>query len=174
MSEDTEIEVPVLEMGFDKFLEMIKKVNLIDCVTYFSMPDHLKKYADNEKLPVGDLILELLEYHKEENEWRLTKNPVVEAVSDETSIKFLDKTILDASRVIIVSKMNSVFIIPGEKSISEGNCLPNQIIKFSNLISSQLFLLKFSDIKDETQDGKYDLKAEYCLIDKASIKNHED
>lgn len=167
------IEVPILELDFDKLLEMTKKINLVDCITFFSMPNHVKTYSDREKMAVGDLILELIDYQKEENEWRLTKNPVVEFTADENGIKFLDKNITDASRVIIVSKMNSVFIIPGENSIKTGNCQPNQIIKLSNLISSQLFLLKFNDVKEEGSDD-YDLKVEFALIDRTSVKEkHE-
>ena len=61
--------------------------------------------------------------------------------------------------------MNSIFIIPGENSIKNGNCLPNQIIKLSNLISSQLFLLRLNDVKDE-ETGKFNLQADFAMIER--------
>lgn len=167
------IEVPVLELDFDKFLELSKKINIVDCITLFSMPNHVKSYSNPEKTPVGDLILELIEYQKEENEWRISKHPVQNYSVENNSARFLDKVITDAARVIIVSKMNSVFIIPGEDSIKNGNCQPNQIIKLSNLISSQLFLLQFKDVKEEGSEN-YDLQVEFALIDRTNIKEKHD
>lgn len=172
-SETDTIEVPILELDFDKFLEMTKKINIVDCITFFSMPNHVKTYSDREKLTAGDLILELIEYQKEENEWRLTKNPVADFAVDANGVKFLDKNITDAARVIVVSKMNSIFIIPGENSIKSGNCQPNQIIKLSNLISSQLFLLKLNDVKEEASND-YELKVEFALIDRTAVKENHD
>jgi len=167
------VEVPVLELTFDKFLELSKKINIIDCITLFSMPNHVKTYSDPEKTPIGDLILELIEYQKEENEWRISKHPVQDYTIENNTAKFLDKSITDAARVIIVSKMNSVFIIPGENSIKNGNCQPNQIIKLSNMISSQLFLLQFKDVKEEDSE-KYNLQIEFALIDRTNIKEKHD
>lgn len=167
------IEVPVLELDFEKFLELSKKINIIDCITLFSMPNHVKSYSNQETTPVGDLILELIEYQKEENEWRISKHPVQNYSVENNTAKFLDKTITDAARIIIVSKMNSVFIIPGEDSIKNGNCQPNQIIKLSNLISSQLFLLQFKDIKEEGSEN-YDLQVEFALIDRTNVKEKHD
>jgi hypothetical protein len=80
-----------------------------------------------------------------------------------------DKTVYDSDRVIVISTINSIYIVPGERSIKEGNCKPNEIIKLTNLLSSQIFLLKFADIPNET-DGGYDLKVEFKLVEKALAK----
>jgi hypothetical protein len=166
MSEtDNAVEVPVLEIEFNRLLELCKKINLIDSITTFSMPNHVKSYSDRTKVGVGDLVNELLDYQKEENKWRIKESKVVNCICTNKSITFADKCILDADRIIILSRLNSIFIIPGEKSIIEGNCVPNEIIKLSNLISSQLFLLQFSDEKDETS-GSYELRADFILVTK--------
>ena len=168
MSETDEmIEVPVLELEFENFIEICKKINLVDSITVFSMPNHVKAYSNREEKPVSDLVMELLDYQKEENAWRLKVHKVQELSAIDNAIKFLDKTIFDSSRIIIISKMNSAFIIPGEQSIANGNCQPNEIIKLSNLISSQLFLLQFKDVKDSESD-KYDLKIEFNLINRST------
>lgn len=171
--QDDTMEVPVLELDFNKFLEISQKINLVDSITLFSMPNHLKSYSDRNIVSVGDLIMELIEYQKEENKWRLEEFKVEQFSIENNSIKVINRTISDAYRIIIVSKMNSVFIIPGEESIKKGNCQANQIIKLSNLISSQLFLLVFNDVKSE-ETGNYDLKAEFALIDRTKIKENND
>lgn len=164
------VDVPVLEVEFDKFIEISEKINLVDSLSLISMANHVKDYSNREKYPIVDLVNELLECQKEENNWRISNHTVVEYQNNENKIQFLDKTICDAGRIIIISKMNTVFIVPGEKSIKEGNCQPNQIIKLTNLISSQLFLMKFRDIKQEDGDG-FDLRVEYALISKKSEAN---
>lgn len=170
MSDNEEsIEVPVLELEFDKFLEICKNINIVDCITVFSMPNHVKSYADREKCTIGDLVMELIDYQKEENEWRLEKHKVEELTIIDNSLRFLDKILFDSPRIVIISKMNSAFIIPGEQSIKEGKCLPNQIIKFSNMISSQLFLLQFKDVKREDESG-YDLKVDFNLINRTRVQ----
>lgn len=171
-AEDT-IEVPVLELEFENLIEICKKINLVDSVTVFSMPNHVKTYSKRDEKPVSDLVMELLDYQKEENEWRLKSYKVQELAVVDNSIKVLDKTIIDAARIVVISKMNSVFIIPGEESLKNGNCLPNEIIKLSNLISSQLFLLQFKDVKEEGSNN-YDLRVEFNLINRTQIQeNHE-
>lgn len=167
---DTEesIEVPVLELEFEKLIEICKKINIVDSVTLFSMPNHSKTYENREKYPIDKLVNELLEYQNEENKWRLKEIKVADFVCEDNAIKVVDKTIYDSPRVIIISKLNSVYIIPGERSISEGGCVPNEIIKLSNLISSQLFLLRFHDIPNEENTG-YDLKIDYSVIDRTKI-----
>jgi hypothetical protein len=170
MSEtDNTIEVPVLELEFDKFLEICKKVNIVDSITFFSMPNHVKTYSDRGSYSIEKLINELLEYQNEENKWRLKEHKVADFEHQGDSFKIAEHTIFDASRIIIISKLNSAYIIPGERSISEGKCAPNEIIKLSNLISSQLFLLRFHDVMNEEKTG-YDLKVDYNVIDRTNIK----
>ena len=170
--EDT-IEVPVLELEFENLIEICKKINLVDSITVFSMPNHVKTYSNREEKPVSDLVMELIDYQKEENEWRLKSYKVQELAVADNTIKVLDKTIFDAARIVVISKMNSVFIIPGKESLKNGNCLPNEIIKLSNLISSQLFLLQFKDVKEEGSNN-YDLRVEFNLINRTQIQeNHE-
>lgn len=163
------IEIPILELEFEKFLEICEKVNLVDSILEFSMPNHLNFYSDREKAPIANLIEELLEYQKPENAWRVTEHKVIEFAIKDGAINYLDKIIYDANRIIIVAKLNSAYIIPGEKSIKEGKCQPNQIIKLSNMISTQLFLLQFKDVKEENSD-KFDLRVEYGLINRSKEK----
>lgn len=175
MSEtEQEMEVPVLEIEFENFLKLCERINLVDSGAFASMPNHVKVYGDREKTHIKDLVTELISYQDEDNKWRLREFKLQPVETTDNCVKIEDKTIYDASRIIIISQMNSIFIIPGEKSIAEGNCSPNEIIRLTNLISSQLFLLRFSDVKAE-DNGGYDLKCDYYLIDRTKVKeNNED
>lgn len=175
MSEtEQEMEVPVLEIEFENFLKLCERINLVDSGAFASMPNHVKVYGDREKTHIKDLITELISYQDEDNKWRLREFKLQPIETTDNYVKIEDKTIYDASRIIIISQMNSIFIIPGEKSIAEGKCSPNEIIRFTNLISSQLFLLRFADVMADDNSG-YDLKVDYVLIDRTNIKeNNED
>ena len=164
------IEVPILEVTFDNFLKISEKINIVDSITTFSMPNHVKDYANSEKCLISDLMNLLVEYQRPENEWRRKESKVIDLVNDGKMIQIGEKTIFDADRIIIIAKMNSAYIIPGEKSIKEGKFLPNEIIKLTNLISSQLFLLNFID--EPTENGEsYNLKIEYSIISKKVNEN---
>lgn len=173
MSENQEtVAVPVLEIEFNKLLQICEKINIIDCCTFISMPEHVKTYIDREKVHISKLVGTLLEYEEPDNSWRLDKKTILESKTNSDSIVLGDRTIYDSDRVIIISKINSVYIIPGERSIKEGACKPNEIIKLSNLLSSQVFLLQFSDIPND-KEGGYDLKVEFTTIQrkKAEIES---
>lgn len=170
MSETQEtVPVPVLEIEFNKLLQICEKINIADCCTFISMPDHVKAYSNRENIHISKLVGMLLEYEEPDNAWRLDKQTVVEMKTSPDSIVLSDRVIYDSDRVIVISKINSVYIIPGERSIKEGNCKPNEIIKLSNLLSSQIFLLRFSDIPNDN-DGGYDLKVEFNMVQKPVIK----
>lgn len=171
MSENQEtVAVPVLEIEFAKLLQICEKINIADSCTFISMPNHVKAYSNRETMHISELVNMLLEFEEPDNAWRLDKQTVVEMKNSPNSIILSDKVICDSDRVIVISKLNSVYIIPGERSIKEGNCKPNEIIKLTNLLSSQIFLLKFSDIPNEN-DGGYDLKVEFNMVQKPSIKS---
>lgn len=171
-NEDT-IEVPILELEFENLVEICKKINLVDSVTVFSMPNHVKTYSNHDEKPVSDLVMELIDYQKPENEWRLKTSKVQDLGVNDNSIKVIDKVISDAGRIVVISKMNSVFIIPGEESIKSGNCQPNEIIKLSNMISSRLFLLQFNDVKEEGSDN-YNLRVEFNIISGTSAEENNE
>lgn len=169
MAADT-VEVPILEVNFENFLKICEKINIVDSITSYSMPNHVKEYATSEKYPLADLMNMIIDYQRPENEWRRKEYKVVDMINNGEFIQIGEKTIYDAERIIIISKMNSAFIIPGEKTISSGKFMPNEIIKMTNLISSQLFLLNFRD--DPSEDGNsYNLKVEYSIINKKSDDN---
>ena len=171
MSENQEIvAVPVLEIEFAKLLQICEKINIADSCTFISMPNHVKAYSNRETMHISELVKMLLEFEEADNAWRLDRQTVVEMKTSSNSIILSDKVICDSDRVIVISKLNSVYIIPGERSIKEGNCKPNEIIKLTNLLSSQIFLLKFSDIPNEN-DGGYDLKVEFNMVQKPSAKS---
>ena len=171
MSENQEtVAVPVLEIEFAKLLQICEKINIADSCTFISMPNHVKAYSNRETMHISELVKMLLEFEEPDNAWRLDRQTVVEMKSPSNSIILSDKVICDSDRVIVISKLNSVYIIPGERSIKEGNCKPNEIIKLTNLLSSQIFLLKFSDIPNEN-DGGYDLKVEFNMVQKPSAKS---
>lgn len=172
MSDEQETtEVPVLEVDFTKFLQICEKINIADSCKFFSMPDHAKKYSDRTTMPVGELMTMLLDFENEENNWRVNQKTIVDLIAQGDKLIIGDKTLFDSNRIIIISRLNSVYIVPGERSIKEGGFMPNEIVKLSNLISSQLFLLRFSDVPDE-KNGGFDLKVEYSLIDRTRIQSN--
>lgn len=172
MSDKQEVtEVPVLEVEFAKFLQICEKINIVDSCKFFSMPDHSKKYSDRATMPISELMTMLLDFEKEENSWRAVQKTVQDLNAVDGKIIIGDKILFDSNRVIIISRLNSAYIVPGERSIKEGGFMPNEIVKLSNLISSQLFLLRFSDVPDE-KNGGFDLKVEYSLIDRTRIQSN--
>ena len=172
MSDEQEVtEVPVLEIDFAKFLQICEKINIVDSCKFFSMPDHAKKYSDRTIMPISELMTMLLDFEKEENSWRAVQKTVQDLNAVDGKIIIGDKILFDSNRVIIISRLNSAYIVPGERSIKEGGFMPNEIVKLSNLISSQLFLLRFSDVPDE-KNGGFDLKVEYSLIDRTRIQSN--
>ena len=83
-------------------------------------------------------------------------------------IKFLDKQLFGAERVIILPKNNSVYIIPDEESIKNGGFKANEILQFSNLISVKMFLMKF--VEEPNEDGtNFDVKIEYELVERKKM-----
>lgn len=172
MSDEQEtITIPVLELEYSKLLELCQRINIIDTLTYISMPNHVDAYASKDKTSIAALVDELVGYEsKEENKWRIERKPAVDIKVSKDSFAFGERVIYDAKRIIVISQMNSVYIIPGERSIKEGRCKPNEIIKFTNLVSSQYFLLKFDDVPKENNDG-YDLKVSFMIVE--SNKNNE-
>lgn len=171
MSENQEtVAVPVLEIEFAKLLQICEKINIADCCTFISMPDHVKAYSNRENIHISKLVGMLLEYEEPDNAWRLDKKTVLDLKTTSDSIFLDDRAIYDSDRVIVISRLNSVYVIPGERSIKEGNCKPNEIIKLTNLLSSQIFLLRFSDVPNE-KDGGYDLKVEFNMVQKPSAKS---
>jgi hypothetical protein len=172
MSNEQEVtEVPVLEVEFAKFLQICEKINIVDSCKFFSMPDHSKKYSERATMPVSELMTMLLDFETEENSWRVNQKTVVDLATQGDKIIIGDKTLFDSNRIIIISRLNSAYIVPGERSIKEGGFMPNEIVKLSNFFSSQLFLLRFSDVPDE-KSGGFDLKVEYSLIDRTRIQSN--
>jgi hypothetical protein len=158
-----------LEIEFAKLLQICEKINIADSCTFISMPNHVKAYSNRETMHISELVNMLLEFEEPDNAWRLDKKTVLELKSTENSISFDGRTIYDSDRVIVISKINSVYIIPGETSIKEGSCKPNEIIKLSNLLSSQIFLLRFNDVPNE-KNGGFDLKVEFSMVQRQSSK----
>ncbi|MBR4891099.1 MAG: hypothetical protein IKU15_07425 [Clostridia bacterium] len=170
MSENQEtVAVPVLEIEFDKLLQILSKINIADSCTFISMPEHVKTYSNRDNMHISKLVGMLLEFEEPDNAWRLDKKTVLEIKPAPDCVLLNDRIVYDSDRVIVVSTINSVYIIPGEQSIKSGRCKPNEIIKLTNLLSSQIFLLKFTDVPNEQETG-YDLKVEYKLVEKPMIK----
>lgn len=165
--EQNTVQVPVLELEYDKLVEILKNVTDIDAVTTISMPNHVKEYATKDKITIGNLVNELVSYEQGgEHEWRLRREwNVGGGTMVDGNIAIAGKTLYDAYRVIVIAKMNAVYIIPGEKSIKEKEFQPNEIIKLTNLLSRQLFLLSFEDVMADDRPGGYDLKISLKRVD---------
>ena len=162
---DETVAVPVMETDFNELIKIIKLVNIADSVHLISLPKHVS-YYNSEKISLETGVKEILGYYNDETEfWRIKEKKIEPLGLENDGVKIFDKTIFDANKIIIISKLNSVFIFPGERSIKEGNCLPNEVIRLINLVATKSFLMQFSDEEDE-ETKKNKLHVEFIPIGK--------
>lgn len=169
-NEDEIIPVPVMETDFNELFKIIKLVNVVDSINLVSLPNHVSYYC-NENTSLETTIKEILSYYNSENDfWRIKESKIQPVGIEDDTIRFADKVLYDASKVIIISKLNSIFIFPGERSIKDGGCSANEVIRLINLIATKSFLMQFNDIEDEnTKENK--LHVNFIPIEE-NIKNN--
>ena len=154
-NEDEIIPVPVMETDFNELFKIIKLVNVVDSINLVSLPNHVSYYC-KEGSSLESTVREILSYYNNENDfWRIKESKVQPVSIENDTIRVADKVLFDAVKVVIISKLNSIFIFPGERSIKEGKCSANEVIRLINLIATKSFLMQFTDIEDEkTKENK--------------------
>lgn len=159
---ENENEAIMHVIAFDAFLKLTRKASIIDLCNVYQLPDLAEKYiADDD----GGFIQMLADYHSNDDEkWRIKKEKLLNIVLTEDSFKFGSKILFDAKIIYVVPKYNSIFVIPGERSIKEGSCSPVEAYQFTNLISTSPFLIRMMNI--EAPDGKTGLSLNYEIIEK--------
>lgn len=154
-NEDEIIPVPVMETDFNELFKIIKLVNVVDSINLVSLPNHVSYYC-KEDSSLESTVREILSYYNNENDfWRIKESKVQPVGIENDTIRVADRILFDAVKVVIISKLNSIFIFPGERSIKEGKCSANEVIRLINLIATKSFLMQFTDIEDEkTKENK--------------------
>lgn len=154
-NEDEIIPVPVMETDFNELFKIIKLVNVVDSINLVSLPNHVSYYC-KEGSSLESTVREILSYYNNENDfWRIKESKVQPVGIENDTIRVADRVLFDAVKVVIISKLNSIFIFPGERSIKEGKCSANEVIRLINLIATKSFLMQFTDIEDEkTKENK--------------------
>lgn len=170
MSEENTVEVPILVIDFETLKNICSKVDIVDSYSVITMPNLSADYADSEKHSLGNLITTLMEYESDENnQWRIEKNVVQQIQITENGINIGPILIQDVEKIIVVSKINSLYIIPGKNTIVSKAIKPNEILRLSNFISTRMFLMQFNDVKSKQKENGYDLNISFSLIDKENI-----
>ena len=158
------IEVSALQITFENLKKICAKATYADECSLVAMPFQTSIYADTTQYTTGSVLNLIIEYENEDNPWRITKKVVQQIKSDENSIIIGDIKIVDAEKIIVVSKLNSIFILPGSETIKNKFVNPNEIIHLTNLISTAAFLIKFEDVADK-ESNDINLKINYLKIE---------
>lgn len=160
--EEKDNEAIMHVISFDSFLKLTSKASIIDLLNVYQLPDLADKFIDKDD---SEFIQTLASYHDDENEkWRIKKEKLLQIEKTEDSFKFGARTLFDSKVVYVVPKFNSIFLIPGERSIKEGSCTPVEVYQFTNFISTNPFLIRIQNI--ESPDGKVGLSLNYEIIEK--------
>ena len=168
-----EMSIAVLETDFSELLKITKLVNFADSVDAISLPKHISHYSNNENIGLEQIIRELLEFYQNEDEkWRINSQRAVPIVTEDDSIKIPGKILHDAGRIVIISKLNSIFIFPGERSIKEGSAAPNEVIRLINMVATKSFLMQLTDVANEN-DTSLSLKVNFIPIDNINNENND-
>lgn len=167
-----EVAIPVMETDFEELAKIINLVNVADSINIISLPRHVSTYTNEEKNSLEEVIKEILSYYNDQNEhWRIKELKIQPVGLDNDTVRIADKVIYDTNKVIVISKLNSVFIFPGERSIKEGNCSPNEVIRLINLIATKSFLMQFNDVEDE-ETKQHKLHVNFALIGENPPQNN--
>lgn len=160
--EENENEAIMHIIAFDSFLKLVNKASMIDLCNTYQLPDLAEKFIKKED--DSGFIQMLANYHNsEDDKWRVKKQKLLKIELAEDSFKFGEKKLFDAKIIYVVPKFNSIFVVPGERSIKEGSCSPVEAYQFTNLISTAPFLVRIVNI--EAPDGKAGLSLNYEIIE---------
>ena len=152
--EEKENEAMMHVIAFDSFMKLVNRASIIDLCNVYQLPDLAEKFINKDD--DSNFIQMLANYHgSEDDKWRVKKQKLLKIKITEDSFTFGEKKLFDAKIIYVVPKFNSIFVVPGERSIKEGSCSPVEAYQFTNLISTAPFLVRIVNI--ESPDGKVGL-----------------
>lgn len=151
MSSEEVQKIVIQIIDYDGLCGFLSKANYADAVTTYQMPNKASSYVDD----AASLVELLVEYHKsEDDKWRVKKEQTVELTTkDNVCVIGKTRTLFDVSKVFAIATLNSFFVVPGPKSISQGGFNPSEVIQLSNLIAVKpLMLMLDNKLVDEEKD----------------------
>lgn len=156
-------KVYLQSISFETLLKIVKGTDKIGSLYMFSMPNHIKTYiSDVEKTTQSIFSI----FENEDERWRVKSASNVDIKSNDESIVFgPNNTILDADLCICMPIVNSIFIIPGPKSIEAGWDV-TKIVQFTNLVSLTPMLLRLTDVEDEENPPNHKISVSYEVLEK--------
>lgn len=150
----------IQSVSFDTFLKIVKDVNLIGTAYFYSMPNHIKTYAKDVE-GTTQSIFSIFE--NEDERWRVKSIKQLHTNVTENSIQFGDFTILDSDLCLCMPMINSIVLLPGQKSIENGWDV-TKIVLLSSMISMTPMLLRLTDIEDEENPPNHKISVSYETI----------
>lgn len=167
--EEKENEAMMHVINFDAFMKLTTKATLIDLLNTYQLPDLADKLIEKDE---SDFIYMLAGYHNSaDDSWRIKKDKLVKIErsskadgDSDDNFTFGGRKVFDAKMIYVVPKFNSIFLVPGERSIREGGCTPVEVYQFTNLISTCPTLIRIKNV--EAPDGNIGLSLNYEIIDR--------
>lgn len=151
----------VHQVQYKTLLSILEKVTDVNKTFVYTMPSKAQKYASSG----FELINTLNEYIDGEQDWRIAKNTNVKLeVRDEKILIGQNNVISGTKLVLCIPRINSIIIIPDQKSLINGVKDPTKIIQLTNCISVMPLLVKLLDERDENDAEKFILGMSYEII----------
>lgn len=141
---------------YDGLFGFVKQCNYATLLTY-QLPNKADAFVDD----LQGLMEVLTGYFNNDDErWRVKKEINVDihgAQKEASAEKYItlgkDKVLYDAAKIFAVVRLNSFFVIPGPRSLSEGRFNPSEVLQISNLIAVKpLVMMLANEPVDEEKD----------------------
>lgn len=141
---------------YDGLFGFVKQCNYATLLTY-QLPNKADSLVDDLQ---GLMEILVSYFNNEDDRWRVKKESNVEvhgAQKEETGEKYItlgkDRILYDVAKVFAIVKLNSFFVIPGPRSLSEGHFNPSEVLQISNLIAVKpLVMMLANEVVDEEKD----------------------
>lgn len=153
----------VQQVDWKTFTPLIEKVTNVNRLYMYNMPNKAEKYVSE----IVDLIKTLDGYlSSPDEEWRVTNesNVLFKYDKNDDTLYVGNWVITEPKLILCIPKLNSFFIVPGDKSTYKGSPNPTQIIQLSNCISVMPMLLCMREMPDEKKKGVINIAMTYEMI----------
>lgn len=175
MSKETESTCQVFLqcVDFETLKEITKKINFVHrCISY-TMPSKASTYVGKDK-DLTSFIQTLMDYTNPENEesWRVSKQWNLQYGFGEDFIQIGSMKLYDIEECIIIPQLQTVFIVPGEKSV-KGGINASTVITLNDLISTMPLVMEFLSVPDENDKKKMNLSVSFKAYEMPEPKKTE-
>ncbi len=147
----------VQQLEWNTFLKIVEKVNNVNKVYEYNMPNKATSYQQDMIGMIG--ILD--SFLNGDEKWRVSKHGNVSFSIKDEKIYVGDWVIEKGHNIIAIPKINSFFIIPPDGSTNRGISDPTKVIQLINCISIMPMLLKMEDVKSEEKQGQFKISVGY-------------